>query len=54
MSAIEAYVPAIASSALLSEEKLNDRLMWQRQAVETGQFFAASNYYTYITRRTDD
>ena len=54
MSAIEAFMPMIARSALLSEDKLNDWLAWQRQAVETGQFFAASNYYTYITKRLDD
>jgi ubiquinone/menaquinone biosynthesis C-methylase UbiE len=51
MSAIDAFVPMIAGSALLPEDKLNDWLAWQRLAVETGQFFAASNYYTYITRR---
>jgi hypothetical protein len=51
MSAIDSFTPLIANSGLLTEAKVNDWLKWQRQAVETGQFFAASNFYTYITRR---
>jgi ubiquinone/menaquinone biosynthesis C-methylase UbiE len=53
MSAIDAFVPVLASSGLLPDDKLNDWVAWQRQAVETGQFFAASNFYTYITQRAD-
>jgi hypothetical protein len=53
LSAIDAFIPVIGSSGLLPEAKLNDWVAWQRQAVETGQFFAASNFYTYITRRSD-
>jgi ubiquinone/menaquinone biosynthesis C-methylase UbiE len=53
MSAIEAFTPMIASSGLLPADKLNNWIAWQRKAVETGQFFAASNFYTYITRRSD-
>jgi ubiquinone/menaquinone biosynthesis C-methylase UbiE len=53
MSAIETYAPMIASSSSLSEDEINSWFAWQRQSAETGQFFGASNYYTYITRRTD-
>lgn len=52
-SAIDTLVPMVASSGLLPEAKVNGWLAWQRQAAETGQFFAASNFYTYITRRLD-
>ena len=50
MSAIETYVPMIAQSGQLPEDQLREWLEWQRHANQSGKFFAASNYYTYIVQ----
>jgi ubiquinone/menaquinone biosynthesis C-methylase UbiE len=47
-SAAEAYGPLVAQAGLLPEDQVDAWLVWQRQAISEGVFFASCNYYTYI------
>jgi len=52
-SAIETFAPLVAQAELLPQEQVDAWLMWQRQAIADGVFFASSNYYTYIVQRSE-
>ena len=45
------YGPLLARSGLLSQAVADDWRAFQARAVEGNTFFAASTYYTYLTRR---
>lgn len=47
----ETYVPYVKRAGMLPAQAVDVWLMEQRQAMESGTFFAACNYYTYIARR---
>lgn len=47
----EAYAPLIERAGLLTARQVEDWLMEQRRAVEQHTFFAACNFYAYVTRR---
>jgi len=48
--AIEAYGPIAVRAGLATEEAMAGWLEDQRRARESGQFFAACNYYAYLAR----
>ncbi len=48
----ETYVPYVKRAATLPERAVDQWLDDQRRAMEGGTFFAACNYYTYLTRKT--
>ncbi len=47
----EAYAPLVQRAGLLTAGQVEDWLLEQRRAVEQHTFFAACNFYTYLTRR---
>jgi ubiquinone/menaquinone biosynthesis C-methylase UbiE len=47
----ETYAPLTASTGQLPAEQVDAWLTDQRRSAADGTFFAACNYYTYITRR---
>jgi hypothetical protein len=47
----ETYVPYVIRAGLLSTEGVEAWLDEQRQAMDSGTFFASCNYYTYLARR---
>ena len=49
--AAEAYAPLVARAELLPAAQVEAWLAEQREALQQGTFFAACNYYAYITRR---
>jgi SAM-dependent methyltransferase len=50
-AAAESYGPLLARSGLLPQETVDDWRAFQARAVQDNTFFAASGYYTYLTRR---
>jgi len=50
-SAAESYGPLLARSGMLPHNVVDDWRTFQARAVQDNTFFAASNYYTYLTRR---
>jgi hypothetical protein len=50
-AAAESYGPLLARSGLLPQETVDDWKAFQARAVQDNTFFAASGYYTYLTRR---
>jgi ubiquinone/menaquinone biosynthesis C-methylase UbiE len=47
----EAYAPLVQRAGLLTARQVEDWLLEQRRAVEQHTFFAACNFYAYLTRR---
>lgn len=47
----ETYVPYVKRAGLLPTQAVDLWLKEQRQAMDSGTFFAACNYYTYLARR---
>ena len=47
----EAYAPLVQRAGLLTARQVEDWLLEQRRAVEQHTFFAACNFYVYLTRR---
>jgi ubiquinone/menaquinone biosynthesis C-methylase UbiE len=47
----EAYAPLVKRAGLLTARQVEDWLLEQRRAVEQHTFFAACNFYAYLTRR---
>ena len=52
-AAAESYGPLLARSGLLPQATVDDWRAFQARAVQDNTFFAASNYYTYLTRRPE-
>jgi SAM-dependent methyltransferase len=50
-AAAESYGPLLARSGLLPQATADDWRAFQARAVQDNTFFAASGYYTYLTRR---
>jgi ubiquinone/menaquinone biosynthesis C-methylase UbiE len=51
VSAAESYGTLLARAGVLPQAVIDDWRAFQAEAVEDNTFFAASNYYTYLTRR---
>jgi SAM-dependent methyltransferase len=51
--AAESYGVLLARSGLLAEDVVNNWRAFQAKSVADNTFFAASSYYTYLTRRPD-
>jgi hypothetical protein len=49
--AAEAYAPLVARAGHLPAEQVEAWVADQRQAMESGVFFAACNYYAHLARR---
>ncbi|MEW7986049.1 MAG: methyltransferase domain-containing protein [Candidatus Thiodiazotropha sp.] len=47
----ETYAPYVTISGLMTEDEVDNWLSVQREAMESGTFFASCNYYTYLLRR---
>jgi hypothetical protein len=47
----ETYAPLVQRAGLLTARQVEDWLLEQRRAVEQHTFFAACNFYAYLTRR---
>jgi SAM-dependent methyltransferase len=47
----EAYAPLVQRAGLMTARQVADWLLEQRRAVEQHTFFAACNFYAYLTRR---
>jgi ubiquinone/menaquinone biosynthesis C-methylase UbiE len=47
----EAYAPLVQRAGLMTARQVEDWLLEQRRAVEQHTFFAACNFYAYLTRR---
>ena len=47
----ETYAPLVHRAGLLTARQVEDWLMEQRRAIEQHTFFAACNFYSYLTRR---
>jgi ubiquinone/menaquinone biosynthesis C-methylase UbiE len=47
----ETYAPLVHRAGLLTARQVEDWLMEQRRAIEQHTFFAACNFYAYLTRR---
>jgi ubiquinone/menaquinone biosynthesis C-methylase UbiE len=47
----ETYAPYVANAGLLSADEVEMWLSAQREAMQTGVFFASCSYYTYLLRR---
>jgi SAM-dependent methyltransferase len=47
----EAYAPLVQRAGLMTARQVEDWLAEQRRAVEQHTFFAACNFYAYLTRR---
>ncbi|MEW8693422.1 MAG: hypothetical protein AB2535_20490, partial [Candidatus Thiodiazotropha endolucinida] len=47
----ETYAPYVTISGLMAEDEVDSWLSVQREAMESGTFFASCNYYTYLLRR---
>lgn len=47
----ETYASYVIQSGMISEDSVSAWMTTQRQAMESGTFFASCNYYTYLTRR---
>jgi ubiquinone/menaquinone biosynthesis C-methylase UbiE len=50
----ETYAPLVHHAGLLPARQVEDWLLEQRRAVEQHTFFAACNFYAYLTRRPID
>jgi ubiquinone/menaquinone biosynthesis C-methylase UbiE len=50
----ETYAPLVQRAGLLTARQVEDWLLEQRRAVEQHTFFAACNFYAYLTRRPTD
>jgi len=48
----EVYAPLVHRAGLMAARQVEDWLLEQRRAVEQHTFFAACNFYSYVTRRT--
>jgi len=48
----EVYAPLVHRAGLLTTRQVEDWLLEQRRAIEQHTFFAACNFYAYLTRRT--
>jgi SAM-dependent methyltransferase len=53
-AAAESYGPLLARSGLLPQATVDDWRTFQARAVQDNTFFAASGYYTYLSRRSVD
>jgi ubiquinone/menaquinone biosynthesis C-methylase UbiE len=53
LGACESYAGLLARSGLLPPAVVDDWRAFQAQSVVDNTFFGASNYYTYLTRRSD-
>ena len=47
----ETYAPLVQRASLMTARQVEDWLLEQRRAVEQHTFFAACNFYAYLTRR---
>ncbi|HLL79188.1 MAG TPA: methyltransferase domain-containing protein [Ktedonobacteraceae bacterium] len=47
----EAYAPLVQHAGLMAASQVEDWLLEQRRALEQHTFFAACNFYAYLTRR---
>jgi ubiquinone/menaquinone biosynthesis C-methylase UbiE len=47
----ETYAPLVHRAGLLTARQVEDWLLEQRRAIEQHTFFAACNFYAYLTRR---
>ena len=47
----EAYAPLVQRAGLMAARQVEDWLLEQRRAIEQHTFFAACNFYAYLTRR---
>ncbi|MES9970868.1 MAG: methyltransferase domain-containing protein [Candidatus Thiodiazotropha sp.] len=47
----ETYAPYVSNSGLMTPSEVENWLYVQQQAMESGTFFAACNYYTYLLGR---
>ena len=47
----ETYAPLVQRAGLMTARQVEDWLLEQRRAVEQHTFFAACNFYAYLTRR---
>jgi ubiquinone/menaquinone biosynthesis C-methylase UbiE len=47
----QAYAPLVQRAGLMTARQVEDWLLEQRQSVEQHTFFAACNFYAYLTRR---
>lgn len=50
----ETYAPYVKNSGQFSSQAVDIWLKEQSKAMETGTFFAACNYYTYLSRKSDN
>ena len=50
----ETYAPLVQRAGLLTARQVEDWLLEQRRAIEQHTFFAACNFYAYLTRRPID
>ena len=50
----ETYAPLVQRAGLMTARQVEDWLLEQRRAVEQHTFFAACNFYAYLTRRPRD
>lgn len=50
----EAYAPLVQRAGLMTARQVEDWLLEQRRALEQHTFFAACNFYAYLSRRPTD
>ena len=53
LAAAESYGPLLARSGLLTQEIADEWRDFQVRSAGDNTFFGASNYYTYLTRRSE-